>query len=70
MIWGFDIAKAKDEEGNEVTPSRTACVDEGIAVYVCLLSLEGCSYLLIVLTKAVRPCFPVRFCLDVLVSTI
>ncbi|KAJ3558639.1 hypothetical protein NM688_g803 [Phlebia brevispora] len=32
MIWAFDIRKAKDAEGNEVTPSVTELVDEGVSV--------------------------------------
>ncbi|KAJ3558857.1 hypothetical protein NM688_g678 [Phlebia brevispora] len=32
LVWAFDISKAKDEAGNEITPSRTACIDDGLVV--------------------------------------
>ena len=32
MLWAFDIRKAKDANGAEIIPSRTACVNEGVVV--------------------------------------
>ncbi|KAJ3553236.1 hypothetical protein NM688_g3719 [Phlebia brevispora] len=33
LIWAFDIRKAKDNAGDEITPSSTACIDEGLVVF-------------------------------------
>ncbi|KAF8191490.1 cytochrome P450 [Mycena galopus ATCC 62051] len=32
MLWALDFAAPVDDSGNKILPSRTACVDEGLAV--------------------------------------
>lgn len=39
LIWAFNINKAKDANGKEITPDADAVLDEGLAVYVSFLSL-------------------------------
>lgn len=32
ILWAFDIRKAKDASGNEITPDPNDMLDEGLAV--------------------------------------
>ena len=34
ILWAFNIDKALDNEGRPIVPSRSDCIDEGLAVYV------------------------------------
>ncbi|KAJ3558414.1 hypothetical protein NM688_g942 [Phlebia brevispora] len=40
LVWAFDIHKAKDDAGNEITPDSTACVDEGVVVRPAVFPCE------------------------------
>ena len=43
MLWAFDIGKAKDADGHLITPSRTECVDDGLAVYAIVSLVFVCA---------------------------
>ena len=37
LLWAFNFDKPLDANGVPIAPSRTACVDAGVVVYVCFL---------------------------------
>lgn len=36
LLWAFNVEKARDVNGQVITPSRTEVIDEGLVVYVRL----------------------------------